>query len=218
MNLIVEIAHTIKVAFKAGFQMSYGTYRLWRLKKPIIAVFGGKRAYETGKYAEWAKQVGKACVEHNMSVITGGGPGVMMAANCGAAEVAGENKKNWTLGIGVKGVDITFDNPCAPIINVQYFFIRKWLLTHYSSGFILFPGGIGTMDEFFEVLNLTKLGIMKQVPVVLVGSDYWKYLVSWFEHAFEQELIPMAPKAVFVVTDDPLEAVRIIADSLQPKK
>lgn len=218
MNLIRNIAYSLGVAMKAGFQMAYGTYRLWRLKKPIIAVFGGTHAYESGKYAEWAKEVGKACVEHNMSVITGGGPGVMIAANWGAAEAAPGNKKKWTMGIAVTGVDLEFKNPYAPLITVDYFFVRKWLLTRYSNAFILFPGGIGTMDEFFEVLNLMKLEKLKTAPIVLVGSSYWKDLVSWFDHAFKYELILAPPASSFVVTDDPQEAVRIVAAALQAKK
>lgn len=212
MNVMFEIARSIGISLKAAIQMSYGIYKLWLLRQPIVAVFGGKGAYEEGKYAQWAQQVGQACVEHDMSVITGGGPGIMAAANCGASKVA-KAKGRWTLGIGVKGVDESFDNTCAPVIMVDYFFVRKWLLTRYSCGFILFPGGIGTVDEFFEVLNLTKLGKMKRVPIVLIGSSYWKDLVSWFDHAFEYELIKMPSQSVFIVTDDPQEAVRIVAES-----
>ncbi len=178
--------------------------------------FGGKGAYEAGKYVQWAQEVGQACVEYKMSVITGGGPGIMTAANCGAAKRQ-IRIKNGRLVLGVRGVDVDFVNTCAPLIVVDYFFVRKWLLTHYACGFILFPGGIGTLDEFFEVLNLTKLGKMKQVPIVLVGSVYWQNLIKWFEHAFEYELIAMPPQSLFTVTDDLREAARIIADSLVKK-
>jgi uncharacterized protein (TIGR00730 family) len=214
MNIVVKIFHGFGIALKAGFQMAYGTYRLSQLVHPIVAIFGGTSAYESGKYADWAQQVGYECVKNNMSVVTGGGPGVMVAANCGASKAA-PDKRKWTLGIGVQGVDEQFANICAPLIMVDYFFVRKWLLTRYSCGFILFPGGIGTMDEFFEVLNLMKLGKMKRAPIVLVGSSYWKNLISWFEHAFEYELIAVSPQTIFVVTDDPLEAVRTVTQSCQ---
>ncbi len=210
MNLMLDVAHSLGVSLKAGWQMAYGTYRLSQLPQPLVSVFGGKGAYETGKYAAWAQQVGQACVEQQMAVITGGGPGIMEAANCGASKAA-PDKHPWTLGIGVRGIDEGFINGCTSLVMVDYFFVRKWLLTNYSSGFILFPGGIGTMDEFFEVLNLMKLGKMRRAPIVLIDRSYWKDLLKWFEHAFEYELIPMPPQSVFVVTDDPQEAVRIVA-------
>jgi uncharacterized protein (TIGR00730 family) len=216
MNLFIEILRAMGVTFHAGFQKIKGIYYLSRLKQPTVAIFGGKGAYEEGKYAQWAQQVGRICVEKNMSVITGGGPGIMEAANCGAAQ-AGKNAKQWTLGIGVRGVDVEFENRCAPVITVDYFFVRKWLLTHYAAGFILFPGGIGTLDEFFEVLNLIKLHKMKKVPIVLVGSSYWKNLINWFEHAFEYEFVAEAPHTFFVVTDDLQEAVCIIERVCRPK-
>lgn len=212
MKCMTEMVRMVGISFKACFQLMYGVYRLSRLAQPIVAIFGGKGAYESGKYAQWAEDAGQACVENNMSVITGGGPGIMEAANCGAYK-ASQDKKQWTLGIGVRGVDIGFVNPCAPLITVDYFFVRKWLLTRYACGFILFPGGIGTVDEFFEVLNLIKLGRLDRIPIVLVGSSYWKDLINWYKHAFEYEFTSMPSHTAFIVTDDPQEAVRIIVAS-----
>ncbi len=213
MRFIFEMIRIMWLSVKSGVQLAYGSYKLLQLAQPIVAIFGGKGAYESGKYARWAEEVGQRCVEQNMSVITGGGPGIMEAANCGAYKASRDKKRwtRWTLGIGVSGVDVDFHNPCAPMVTVDYFFVRKWLLTRYACGFILFPGGIGTMDEFFEVLNLTKLGKMRRVPIVLVGSSYWKDLIGWYKHAFESEFITLAPQNSFVVTDDLEQAVKIIA-------
>ena len=202
------------MSFRAGFQLVYGVYRLSKLKGPIIAVFGGSGAYERGKYARMAYDLSKKCSQQHMSVITGGGPGIMEAANCGAYKVDG--KKN-TLGIGVRGVDEDFVNECAPVINVDYFFVRKWLLTRYAHAFILFPGGIGTMDEFFEVMNLTKLKKMQQVPVVLIGVDYWKGIVEWYQHAIDYEFVAITLQNTFIVTDDIDEALKVIIET-KPKK
>lgn len=210
MKFLLEYLRLMGLMIKSGMQLCYGTYHLAKLRQPIVAIFGGTRAFKEGKYAQWAEQAGELCVKQNMSVITGGGPGIMEAANCGAYN-QGDPGSKWTLGIGVDGVDPKFSNPCAPVIRVDYFFARKWLLTRYASGFILFPGGIGTVDELFEVLNLTKLGKMKRVPIVLVGKAYWHHLIEWYQHAFEYELIDGPPETAFCVTDDPDEAVKIIA-------
>ena len=213
MKSIKEMSRVFGLSIKSGIQLAHGIYRLAQLRHPIVTIFGGRDAYQTGKYTQWAEDAGKACVMHKMSVITGGGPGIMEAANCGAYNVDPDAK--WTLGIAVKGIDQEFINRCAPLITVDYFFVRKWLLTRYSCGFILFPGGIGTVDEFFEVLNLIKLEKIKEVPIILVGRSYWKDLIEWYAHAFEYELTAMPPHTAFHVTDDPNDAVKIIADAYQ---
>lgn len=212
MNWFTEILRVWGVSIKAMFQLSYGVYRLAKLSQPIVSVFGGKGAYEGGKYAQWAEQFAAECAKKGMSIVTGGGPGIMEAANCGAFNAA-KDKKRSTLGIGVSGVDLNFYNECAPMVNVDYFFVRKWLLTHYACAFVLFPGGIGTVDEFFEVLNLMKLKKMKRVPVILVGKKYWEDLLDWYERAFKSEFISTPPQQMLIVTDDIHEAVQIIVSS-----
>lgn len=211
MNFILQALRIFFLSLKAGFQGMYGVYRLSRLNQPIISIFGGSHAYEDGKYARWAQEASLLCVANNLSVITGGGPGIMQAASFGAYDA--KKSEKLTLGISIEGVHSEFENKYAPTITVSYFFIRKWLLMRYSCGFILFPGGIGTADEFFEVLNQINLGRMKKVPIVLVGQSYWKHLVEWYRHAYERDLIPLAPEQIFIVTDDPKEAVDIIRRS-----
>ncbi len=195
------------MSFKAGFQLAYGVYRISKLKYPVIGIFGGTAAYENGKYFILAEAFAKKCAENGMSVITGGGPGIMKAANCSAYEVDG---KKASLGIGVEGVDEDFKEECIPLVTVDYFFARKWLLTRYAQSFVFFPGGIGTMDEFFEVLNLVKLHKMEKAPVVLIGCDYWKGITQWYQHAFDYEFITAAPQSSFVITDDIDEAFNVI--------
>jgi len=212
MKWILDVLKVWWVSLKSAVQLSYGVFKLRRLKQPIVAVFGGKGAYETGKYAQWAKGFSAKVAQKNMSVITGGGPGIMEAANCGAYE-ASDDKKGATLGIGVSGVDIDFFNECAPIIQVDYFFVRKWLLTHYACGFVFFPGGIGTVDELFEVLNLMKLRKMKRVPVILFGTTYWQDIISWYKHAHESNFISAPLESAMIITDDIEEAVRVIVSS-----
>lgn len=208
-NVVLEIMHVWWVVLKSGFQMTYGLYRLSRLVQPSIAVFGGKGAFEEGKYALLAQDFAQSCVQKGISVITGGGPGIMEAANCGAHKAA-RGKKGYTLGISVRDVDPDFKNPCASILITDHFFARVWLLTRYVQGFVLFPGGVGTADELFEVLNLIKLKKIAQVPVILIGSSYWNGLVTWYQHAFEYDFIQTPTGGAFIVTDDINEALRVL--------
>jgi TIGR00730 family protein len=199
---------------RSGWSFSWGLWRLSRLNQPIIAVFGGVGVHSDGKYAAWAKDFSYKITQQGMSVITGGGPGIMQAASCGALE-GSRNDVYATLGIGVHGVDEGFVNPCATVINVNQFFVRKWLLTRYTTAFVLFPGGIGTVDELFDVLNLMKLGKMQRVPIILVGVAYWKDLIDWYQHAFEYELVTLPVKDIFLITDSIDEVVAKVIEESQ---
>ncbi len=209
MKWIIDVLKVWWVSLKSALQLSYGVFKLRHLKQPVIAVFGGKGAYAKGKYATWAYDFSAQIARKKMSIITGGGPGIMEAANCGAFE-ATEDKKGATLGIGVSGVDLDFFNECAPVIKVDYFFVRKWLLTHYASAYVFFPGGVGTVDELFEVLNLMKLNKMPRVPVVLVGEEYWSHLTGWYKQAHESDLIGTPLSESMTITDDISHAVTIV--------
>ena len=210
-NYAKEIIKIWYRQLKAIFQLSWALIKLSRLQQPIVSVFGGKGAYEEGKFATWAQELSKKLAEKNMSVITGGGPGIMEAASCGGYNGGGK-KAGFSLGIGLKGVDIDFASKCSPLIRVDTLASRKHLLIYYSTAFVLFPGGIGTLDEFFEVLNLIKLNKIPQVPVILIGVSYWKDLIEWYEHAVKYEFITVPAEKLFVITDDLDEVVRIISD------
>lgn len=212
MKWIIDVVKVWGVSLKSAFQLSYGVFKLRHLRQPVVAVFGGKGAYAKGKYATWAYDFSAQIAKQGMSIITGGGPGIMEAANCGAYE-SSDRKKGATLGIGVTGVDKDFFNECAPIIKVDYFFVRKWLLTHYACCFVFFPGGIGTVDELFEVLNLMKLGKMNQVPVILIGVEYWSDLIAWYKHAHEDDFISAPIEKAILITDSLDEAVQAVVRS-----
>jgi len=212
-NWFFECIRLFGQSFKAGFQFMYGRYKLSRVPHPIISIFGGKGANAEGIYTKQAYDFAAHCVDHGISVITGGGPGLMEAANCGAYEksVQEKLKQPRTLGVSVRGVDEDFVNPCAPLIRVDYFFIRKWLLMRYSCAFVIFPGGIGTADEFFDLLNLMKLKRVKKVPVVLVGKNYWQSLINWYEQSgVAQGFIKQEYRDLFSVTDDVTEAFAVV--------
>lgn len=199
-------------ANKVMLQVVYGVWRLSRFPKPFVSVFGGARLSQESPYATQANQLAQRLVDENISVLTGGGPGVMHAANCGAIipKVGGRGK---SVGIGVRDLGEGV-NPCVQeYFELDYFFARKWLLTQYSSAFIVFPGGFGTIDELSEVLTLIQTKKLGRVPIVLVGTEYWEPFVAWArEQAMRNELISPQDLKLFTVTDDMEQVFCIVRD------
>ncbi len=195
-------------AIKLGFQMMRGACKLSKVRMPIVTIFGGREASGDSPYYKQAYDLSKRYAQDHISVISGGGPGIMEAANCGAKDgkPIGEKKLN-TLGIAVRGVDDQFKNRCSPLIWVNYFFIRKWLMIRYSLGIVVFPGGIGTADELFEVLNFKKHKRIPPIPLILIGTNYWQPLVMWMkEKAVKEGYAPSSYLDFFMVTDSLDEA------------
>ncbi len=196
-----------------GMQLGYGVYRLSRLRGPIVSIFGGKWIDGEHGHAKQAHKLAGQLVGHGFSILTGGGPGIMSAANCGAQEKKEQLgiKEECTLGIGVAGVDVDFVNPCAAVMRTRDFFVRKWLLIHYSSAIVVFPGGIGTVDELFDVLNLQKLSKTNLIPVILVDRSYWKGLIDWYDQSVVQGIIRPEHGNLFTVTDNIDEVYSLIS-------
>lgn len=176
---------------------------------PAIAVFGSARtAPDHPSYAQ-AEEVGRRLVETGYAVITGGGPGAMEAANKGASEAGGVSvglgiELPWEAGIN-EWVDIG--------INFRYFFARKTMFVKYSQGFIVLPGGLGTLDELFEALTLAQTQKITTFPIVLLGVDYWSGLLTWLrETVLADGKISEVDLDRLVLTDDVDEAVaRMVA-------
>lgn len=190
----------------------YGLWQISRLKQPIVTIFGGKRAHKEDVYYQQAFTLAGILAQQGISVLTGGGPGIMEAALCGAYA---QEKKGRSLGIGVQGVDVGFKSICGQkTIFLGDFMSRKKLLIDYSCGFIIFPGGIGTADELMEVLNLIKTKKIKSVPVVLIGTKYWKPLLDWFALAIKEHFIEPEHATIFEITDDVQHAINIIKTSM----
>ncbi len=189
----------------------YGLYRISRLKKPIITIFGGKQADKDSKYYQQAFSFTGDLVKYDFSVLTGGGPGIMESALCGGVA---QGKKDRMLGIGVQGVDVEFISSCGhETIFLGDFATRKWLLIAHSIGFVCFPGGIGTLDEIIEVLNLIKTKKLSRVPIVLIGKEYWQCIVDWLEYAVRQGFIAQEYADLLTVTDDLEKALLIIREA-----
>lgn len=146
---------------------------------PCVSIFGSARTPETNPYYKIAVDCAKLLTDRGYGVITGGGPGIMEAANKGAFENGGKS-------VGLN-IDLPFEQfhnkyiDSNKLLEFDYFFIRKVMFMKYSQGFIVLPGGMGTMDELFEAITLIQTGKIARFPIVLVGKDYWGGLVNWIE-------------------------------------
>lgn len=142
---------------------------------PAVSIFGSARVQPADQEYEGARALARALSARGVAVITGGGPGVMEAANKGATEGAGKS-----VGLNIVLPREQLSNPYLDIdLNFRYFFTRKFFLIRYALGFAIFPGGFGTVDELFELLTLVQTGKMPRRPIVLVGGDYWAGLYEW---------------------------------------
>ncbi len=207
LNCFSGTLSSISKAVSNSYHLARGICMLSRIHAPIVSIFGSARDKKDGEYEQAAYALGKKFVENNISVLTGGGPGTMIDANCGAqSAVKKKSKKIWSAGIGVIGVDDDFDTKCQTFLAVNSFSVRKILLTRYSCGFVIFPGGIGTVDEFFELLNGFKHDKIERCPVVLFGSEYWKKLTEWYHDAIAAGFINKKYHDFFIVTDDVQQA------------
>jgi uncharacterized protein (TIGR00730 family) len=177
---------------------------------PAVSVFGSARTRpDTAEY-DMARRLAVSLVDAGYAVITGGGPGVMEAANRGASEAGG-------VSVGL-GIELPFEqsmNKWVDIgVNFRYFFARKTMFVKYAQAFCVLPGGFGTMDELFEALTLVQTRKVTRFPVVLMGSDYWSGLLDWLNKTMLADgYISAGDPDLISVTDDVDEAVRIVLDS-----
>ena len=174
---------------------------------PAVAVFGSARTRPGETTYEQAEATGRALAQAGFAVITGGGPGSMEAANKGASEAGG-------VSVGL-GIELPFEsglNAWADIgVNFRYFFARKTMFVKYSQGFIVLPGGFGTLDEMFEALTLAQTGKVTSFPVVLLGTSYWSGLIAWLrDTALDQGMVKESDLEMLNLTDDVDEAVALM--------
>ncbi len=172
-----------------------------------VSVFGSARTPQDSPYWEKAHRVGELLAEAGVAVMTGGGPGAMEAANKGAWDAGGTS-----IGLGIELPHEQSMNQWINIgINFRYFFARKTMFVKYSSGFIVMPGGFGTMDELFEALTLVQTTKIDSFPIVLVGSSYWTGLLDWIRETMVAEgTISPGDVDLLKIVDDPEEAVRLV--------
>ncbi len=172
-----------------------------------VTVFGSARVNEDDVYYQKARFIGKLLAENGIPVLTGGGPGIMEAANRGAHENNG-------ISVGLN-IELPMEQKPNPYLNLlisfKYFFVRKLMLIKYGWTYIIFPGGFGTLDEFFEAVTLIQTHKIKPFPIILVGSEYWEGLIKWikdtilFNHFIKEEDLE-----IFKLIDDPYEILDIV--------
>ncbi|TYP95044.1 hypothetical protein LX73_0339 [Fodinibius salinus] len=199
--------------FKIMGEFVEGFDKLFKIG-PCVSIFGSARTPEEDPYYEMAQYAAKEMTKQGFGVITGGGPGIMEAANRGAQQGGGKS-----VGVGItlpheQGLNKYVDEDYTIYFN--YFFARKVMFVKYAQGFIVFPGGFGTLDEFFEALTLIQTNKVSKFPVVLVGTDYWGGLADWIEtRMVEKGTIASDDVNLFHLTDDPDEAINIVCDFYQ---
>jgi uncharacterized protein (TIGR00730 family) len=178
---------------------------------PGITVFGSARFPEGHRYYNLGRAVGEALAQAGLTVITGGGPGLMEAANRGAQQAGGAS-----VGCTIQlPYEASANGYLDRVVSFYYFFVRKVMLVKYSYAFVILPGGFGTLDELMEAIALIQTGKIYDFPVILMGADYWQGLLEWMESTLvpHQTIGPEDLKMLHL-TDDPQEVIRILEKSL----
>ena len=197
--------------FRIMSEMVHALDELNALKVNCISIFGSARCTPDMQEYQDAEKIARMLVDAGFGVITGGGPGIMEAANKGAFEAGGES-------VGLH-IELPHEQGLNQWVNLgmsfRYFFVRKTMFVKYSSGAIVFPGGFGTLDEMFEVLTLVQTHKVKRMPLVLVGTEYWQGLFDWLNGPVMDAgmISPLDPELVHI-TDDLNEAVDIALSGL----
>jgi hypothetical protein len=198
----------LRVAFSAFFEMIRG-FRALHFVGPCVTVFGSARFREDHPYYALARQVGAELAAVGFTVMTGGGPGIMEAANRGARDAGGRS-----VGCNVVLPQEQRPNPYLDrVVTFEHFFVRKFMLRKYSYAFVVLPGGFGTLDEVFETLTLVQTTKMEDFPVVLMGRDYWDPLLVLLRQMVDAGTIAPRDLERIRVTDDPREAAATIRDA-----
>jgi uncharacterized protein (TIGR00730 family) len=190
----------IMAEFVEGFE-ALGKYY------PSVSIFGSTRVKPEDKVYQKAEQIGRLLAENGFGVITGGGPGVMEAANKGAASAGGNS-----IGLNIEIPSEQKPNPYANVtLRFRYFFVRKVMFVKYAVAYVILPGGFGTMDELFEAVTLIQTHKIKPFPVILVGSSYWKGLLGWIKEVVLKEgNISPSDLEILQLIDEPAEIVKTI--------
>lgn len=225
-NLTHEDERKIREAFKNRDWNELKTHNSWMIFKvmaefvegfdkldkigPCVSIFGSARTPQEDPQYKMAEAIAAKLVRHGYGVITGGGPGIMEAGNKGAHSEGGKS-------VGLN-IDLPFEQhnniyiDSDKLIDFDYFFVRKVMFVKYSQGFIVMPGGFGTLDEMFEAITLIQTKKIGAFPIVLVGREFWGGLVEWMKEVLLQKYRNISPKDMdlFHVVDTPEEAVQVI--------
>lgn len=179
---------------------------------PCVSIFGSARTKPNDKYYKLAEEIAEKIVEHGYGVITGGGPGIMEAGNKGAHIGGGTS-----VGLNIELPFEQHDNPYIDSdknLDFDYFFVRKVMFVKYSQGFVVMPGGFGTLDEMFEAVTLIQTNKIEKFPIILVGSDFWEGLLDWIKKVLLDKFNNISPKDMDLIhVVDTAEEVLHILDN-----
>jgi len=205
---LVEHAAAIGYEFLEGFKA------VAQIGRPAATIFGSARMKADHPMYDLARRTGKLLAEEGFAVVTGGGPGVMEEANRGAREAGGVS-----VGFRIKLARGEVENPYLDIsVLFEHFYARKTMLVKAAEGFILFPGGFGTLDELFESLVLIQTGEVEHFPAILMGQSYWEGMLAWIRrHPLAESMISPEDLDLLFVTNDPAVAVETIVDCYRRK-
>ena len=187
----------VRAEFVAGFQVM-------RDSAPAVTVYGSARMPESSPWYGLAREIGGRLARAGFTVVTGGGPGLMEAANRGAYEAGGRS-----IGLAITLRNLEQPNHYTTAsVTFKYFFVRKTILVQYATAFVLMPGGLGTLDELYETLNLIQTGKVHRFPIILVGSAYWRGLLDWMQaNGLAGGFIGRQDLDLFLIEDDPERVV-----------
>jgi uncharacterized protein (TIGR00730 family) len=205
---LAEHVERIADEFREGF------VAVARIDRVAVTVFGSARIREDGPEYAQAREVGRLLAEAGFAVVTGGGPGVMEAANRGAGEGGG-------LSVGFN-IELPHEQALNPYVDLgltfKHFYVRKTMFVKAAEGFVIFPGGFGTLDELFESLTLIQTGKVLHFPVILFDAAYWQPLLDWIRNRLLADgMISPEDLALLTVTDDPQEVVRMVQAVVSPQ-
>jgi uncharacterized protein (TIGR00730 family) len=178
---------------------------------PAITIFGSARVMPGSPWYGKAQELAHKLALQGVTIITGGGPGIMMAANQGATEADG-------ISVGIN-IELPFEQGVNEFVTLplqfHYFFVRKTMFVKYARAFVFMPGGFGTLDEMFEVLTLIQTSRLEEMPVILFGADYWRGLIDWIKETLvADKMVSLKDLDLFTVTDDLQETIDIILNHL----
>ena len=197
--------------FKIMGEFVSGYEKLSRIG-PCVTIFGSARTKPNDKYYKLTEEIAEKIVEHGYGVITGGGPGIMEAGNKGAHIAGGTS-----VGLNIELPHEQHDNPYIDSdknLDFDYFFVRKVMFVKYSQGFVVMPGGFGTLDEMFEAMTLIQTKKIEKFPIILVGSEFWEGLLDWIKSTLLKKFNNISPKDLdlFHIVDSPEEVLLILDD------
>jgi uncharacterized protein (TIGR00730 family) len=196
--------------FKIMSELVEGFEKLARIG-PCVTIFGSARSSPGSRYYKLAEEIGYTLTKKGFGVISGGGPGIMEAANKGAHFGGGRS-----VGLNIELPHEQYSNPFIDpdkLLSFDYFFVRKVMFMKYSQGYIVLPGGFGTLDELFEAITLIQTHKLVQFPIVLVGKEYWGGLIEWInKRLVEEKNISEDDLNIFTLVDTAEEAVKVVDD------